>query len=39
LSASKRPVPADRQVTLQARLFDAHTGEEFGTLSTPFEVY
>jgi len=35
----ERAMPADRQVTLQARLLDAHTGEEFGTLSIPFEVY
>jgi hypothetical protein len=35
----KEAMLAERQVTLQARLVDARTGEEFGTLSIPFEVY
>jgi len=28
----------ERQVTLQARLVDAETGEKFGELGIPFEV-
>jgi hypothetical protein len=39
LGVVARAMLAERQVTLQARLVDARTGEQFGTLTIPFEVY
>ncbi|MGZ3461836.1 MAG: hypothetical protein ACXU86_25365, partial [Archangium sp.] len=31
--------PQEGRVTLQVRLVDARTGEQFGTLSVPFDVH